>query len=110
MEAIMAEDQTSGAPTPAHEKTTRPLHHGVMRGLDSTLESPLLEGRFGRMFRTLRPAKFFPEDLDALGEEMTAVPEDDVTPETEVDEEESVSISAGFTYLGQFLDHDITFD
>jgi hypothetical protein len=81
-----------------------------MRGLDSTMESPMFEGRFGRMFRTLRAAKFFPEDLDALAEEMTAVPEDEVTPETEVDAEESVSISAGFTYLGQFIDHDITFD
>jgi hypothetical protein len=105
----MANDLSSEAPAPAQE-TARPLHHGVMRGLDSTLESPMFEGRFGRMFRSLPAAKFFPEDLDALAEEMTAVPEDEVTPETEEDAEESSVISAGMTYLGQFIDHDITFD
>jgi hypothetical protein len=112
MEIIMA-DQTNNSPTApglAREKTSRPLHHGVMRGLDSTVQSPMFEGRFGRMFRTLPAAKFYPDDLDALAEEMTSSPEDDVTPETEVDAEESTVISAGFTYLGQFIDHDLTFD
>jgi len=106
----MADNQSSSSPAPALEKTSRLLHHGVIRGLDSTVESPMFEGRFGRMFRTLPAAKFFPDDLDALAEEMVAVPEDEVTPETEVDAEESVVISAGFTYLGQFIDHDLTFD
>src|SRR5262249_55431914 len=106
----MADNQSSSSPAPALEMTSRPQHHGVMRGLDSTSGSPMFEGRFGRIFRSLHAAKFFPEDLEALGEEMTAVPEDDVTPETQVDAEESSVISAGFTYLGQFIDHDITFD
>lgn len=90
--------------------TPRPHFHGVLRGLDSTLESPMFEGRFGRMFRTLPAAKFFFEDLDALAAEMVAAPEEEPTPETEMDAEESSVISAGFTYLGQFIDHDITFD
>ncbi|MCG3145342.1 MAG: hypothetical protein HONDAALG_02932 [Gammaproteobacteria bacterium] len=106
----MANNLSSSSPAPAQEKTSRPLHHGVMRGLDSTAGSPMFEGRFGRMFRSLPAAKFFTEDLDALATEMTAAPEDEVTPETEADAEESSVISAGFTYLGQFIDHDITFD
>jgi hypothetical protein len=32
------------------------------------------------------------------------------TPESEVDDEENFGIPAGYTYLGQFIDHDITFD
>lgn len=103
----MTQKKTKTTNAPA---TVRPLHHGVLRGLDSTAESPMFEGRFGRIFRTLPAARFFPEDLDALAEEMTATPEADVTPETEPDAEESSVISAGFTYLGQFIDHDITFD
>ncbi len=90
--------------------TPRPHFHGVIRGLDSTLESRILDGRFGRMFRTLPSAKFPTAELEALGTAIVAVPEEDVTPETEVDAEESSAISAGFTYLGQFIDHDITFD
>ncbi len=32
------------------------------------------------------------------------------TPETKPDDEENRGISAGYTYLGQFIDHDLTFD
>src|SRR5262249_40927011 len=32
------------------------------------------------------------------------------TPESETDDEENFGIAAGYTYLGQFIDHDITFD
>lgn len=101
---MSSQNQNSSGTTP------RAHSHGVMRGLDSTMESSMFEGRFGRMFRTLRPARFFTEDLDALAEEIVASAEEDVTPETEPDAEESNVISAGFTYLGQFIDHDITFD
>ena len=31
------------------------------------------------------------------------------TPETEIDDEENYGIPAGYTYLGQFVDHDLTF-
>ena len=47
---------------------------------------------------------------------MTAPAEDAPTPETEQDDEENVGtsgnpgIAAGYTYLGQFIDHDLTFD
>ena len=41
---------------------------------------------------------------------MIAEAEDNPTPETEVDDEENQGIAAGYTYLGQFIDHDLTFD
>src|SRR5436305_15112064 len=87
-------------------------HSTPVRGLISTKSSPLFEGRFGRMFRSLRPARFgATEDetaanLAALGAAMSA---DFDAPKDGQDEEES-GIPALYTYLGQFVDHDITFD
>jgi heme peroxidase len=83
-------------------------HHGKVRGADRNPRSPQFEGRFGRMFRTLPPAEFSPNDLHALAEAMAAGL--DVTSADEADDEENSGISAGFTYLGQFIDHDLTFD
>ena len=31
------------------------------------------------------------------------------TPENEIDDEDNYGIPAGYTYLGQFVDHDLTF-
>lgn len=87
-----------------------PNRHGIVRGLEGTTSSPQFEGRFGRMFRTLPPAKFQVEDLQALAKEMVADAEATPTPETKDDNEENSGIAAGYTYLGQFIDHDITFD
>ena len=84
--------------------------HGILRGLDSVKSSPLFQGRFGRMFRRLPPAPFQEADLKALAAQMVAKPEATPTPETEDDDEENPGISAGYTYLGQFIDHDVTFD
>jgi hypothetical protein len=85
-------------------------HGSVERGLMGAVRSPLFEGRFGRMFRALPGAEFNVDDLKALATGMTAEPEASVTPETEIDDEENFGIPAGYTYLGQFIDHDITFD
>src|SRR5438445_12882959 len=84
--------------------------HGGVRGADHASLSPLFEGRFGRMFRRLRPATFSEQALHALATQMIAEAEDNPTPETEVDDEENQGIAAGYTYLGQFIDHDLTFD
>jgi hypothetical protein len=84
--------------------------HGGVRGADMPRGSVLFEGRFGRMFRTLAPATFSEAALNALGAAMIAPAEDPPTPETETDAEENQGISAGYTYLGQFIDHDLTFD
>src|SRR6266571_1330564 len=85
-------------------------HHGEVRGLSLSRRSSQFEGRFGRMFRTLPPAKFTQQILEKLGAAMTAEFEPTPTPETEADDEENTGISAGYTYLGQFIDHDLTFD
>ncbi|MDP9122014.1 MAG: heme peroxidase family protein [Acidobacteriota bacterium] len=93
-----------------------PIHpHGVVRGLDKIQSSEQFEGRFGRMFRTLPPAHFTDDDLGALAQAMVAKA-DTPTPEDQIDDEENTGtssdpgISAGYTYLGQFIDHDLTFD
>ncbi|MGC4036107.1 MAG: hypothetical protein QM764_09110 [Chitinophagaceae bacterium] len=86
------------------------FHGAEPRGLLSTPQSSSLEGRFGRMFRTLPSATHSVEDLAALGKAMVADPENPPTPETEIDGEENQGIDAGYTYFGQFIDHDLTFD
>lgn len=86
--------------------------HGVVRGLESVKVSSTFEGRFGRMFRTLPRADFPDDALKILADVMSAKDEGEPTPETQNprDDEENTGISAGYTYLGQFIDHDITFD
>src|SRR6266571_6547930 len=85
-------------------------HHGEVRGLNLSRSSSQFEGRFGRMFRTLPAAQFDEQMLRKLADAMSAEAEDAPTPETEADDEENPAISAGYTYLGQFIDHDLTFD
>ena len=84
--------------------------HGYVRGADSVPHSTSFQGRFGRLFRRLPAAVFSEAALIALGKQMTAPAEATPTPESEVDDEENQGISAGYTYLGQFIDHDLTFD
>jgi len=87
--------------------------HGTpVRGLLGTKRSPLFEGRFGRMFRALHPAAFGKDDkenVDNLAKLGAAMSADFDPPKDGKDEEES-GIPALYTYLGQFIDHDITFD
>jgi hypothetical protein len=64
----------------------------------------------------LPSARFDEEDLKSLASAMVAEAEGIPTSEDEDDDEENIGrpndpgISAGFTYLGQFIDHDLTFD
>jgi Animal haem peroxidase len=74
--------------------------HGYeQRGLAYLPTSPLYEGRFGRMFR-LPP--YLP-DADRIAEVAALMTENGTGAD-------NPAIPAGYTYLGQFLDHDITFD
>ena len=88
-----------------------PRHSAPQRGLDAT-RSSLSQGRFGRMFRNLPAAQFGRTEADtianlsALADAMTS---DFDAPKDGPDAEES-GIPALYTYLGQFIDHDITFD
>ena len=100
-----------------------PQHHvSQPRGSDIAPRSIFLEGRFGRMFRNL--ASFVPEAPGTTAEERDAflgaiaarmveadapAPSGDTwAPSREPDFDSDVP--AGYTYLGQFIDHDITFD
>jgi len=87
-------------------------HGKPLRGLMSTSSSPEFQGRFGRMFRSLPAAKYGANDdesraaLMVLGQAMTA----EFDPIKDGEDAEESGIPALYTYLGQFIDHDITFD
>jgi hypothetical protein len=89
-------------------------HGDPLRGLMSTLRSPLFDGKFGRLFRALPPATFGASEADnianltKLGAAMSSEA-DPADPKVGKDDEES-GIPALYTYLGQFIDHDLTFD
>lgn len=87
--------------------TKHPFHGTTIRGLDAVPRSEIHEGRFGRMFRNLPP--FLPADslLRELARQMV---EPAPQPGVEDPAGDNPDISAGFTYLGQFVDHDLTFD
>jgi hypothetical protein len=92
--------------------------HGGVRGANSPKQSSQFDGRFGRMFRSLPAAEFAEGDLAKLAAagamlsepEMTAAGKPTAESEDAIDAEENLDIPAGYTYLGQFIDHDITFD
>ena len=65
---------------------------------------------YGRMFPSTAPASFTKNEIDALDAAMMAPSEDNPTPEGQVDAEDNPTLTAGYTYFGQFVDHDITFD
>lgn len=62
------------------------------------------------MFPSLPAATFSTAEIDALSSAIMAAPEVNPTPENERDAEENVDIPAGYTYFGQFVDHDLTLD
>lgn len=100
------------APPMADGEVHNVRQHGrPPRGLLSTPSSRLFQGRFGRMFR-LRAARYGATDQESrdalmmLGEAMTSGFD---APKDGLDAEES-GIPALYTYFGQFVDHDITFD
>jgi hypothetical protein len=77
-------------------------HGGVeIRGLGAP-QSSLKEGRFGRMFRNL-PA--LDPGIDAINALVKLMREASAAASGD-----NAKIPAGYTYFGQFVDHDITFD
>ncbi|NEQ83475.1 MAG: peroxidase, partial [Moorea sp. SIO2I5] len=60
-------------------------------------------GKFGRMFPNLPAFSPSEEGLTQLGNAMT-----DTEPNNP--NGDNINVPAGYTYLGQFIDHDITFD
>jgi hypothetical protein len=89
-------------------------HHGSAqpRGLADVPHSELFVGRFGRMFRSLPPYEPSQQTIEALAAEMHELEEvgDDGGGDDEHSPNDNPEIPAGYTYVGQFLDHDLTFD
>jgi hypothetical protein len=117
--------------------SSRRRHGSDMRGLDKVPNSSIDGGRFGRMFRWLPQAHFNESALLALAETMIqgefaqiteenaqiakanqGLPADKQQPFKKFDAaleepepgDENPTIRSGYTYFGQFLDHDMTFD
>jgi hypothetical protein len=88
-------------------------HSSILRGLQAAGAEPNLQGaRFGRLFPDLVGATYgaTPHDensnLEKLAKAMVSAVD---TPKDLADDEES-GIPALYTYFGQFVDHDLTFD
>jgi hypothetical protein len=95
-------------------------HGSELRGISDVDRSSLANGRFGRLFSECGPAKHSEKVLNDLAKKMI---QDEFKKRREEGEEkldhplnefekedENRTIPAGYTYLGQFIDHDITFD
>lgn len=117
---VLAQQQQSTTPT------GNAAHGGIPpRGLMTTPSSSTTSGRFGRLFRHLPVFSSKPDSMVVLGVATLQPIETDAqgnkvldTQLGQVDPDENTStltngqlrLPAGYTYFGQFVDHDITFD
>src|SRR5262245_16819890 len=114
-----------------------PRTHAVERGLDQSPDLRPLQGRFGKMFPSLTAAnfdgtpvaqKFVPATIEEIYARRQLAPRQAVAPQnaqvilntlagrmvgvlagpTAVPQQGP--IPAGYAFLGQFIDHDLTFD
>ena len=82
-----------------HGRGTREMSARSLQALDGHADP----GKFGRMFPKLEPLIIDDDPLFELGTAMKdAAPTDTAG--------DNPDIPGGFTYLGQFVDHDITLD
>jgi hypothetical protein len=102
---LSAGAMVSRAPAGAYAaEATGGLHGIPLRGMYLTSKNRLAEGRFGLMFKRL-PAFAPPTDLlDTLAGTMVELTTGDEFLAT------GSRLFAGFTFIGQFIDHDITLD
>ena len=79
---------------------------GEHRGLAAAADGSF--GRFGRMFDGIEGPEFDEGALKSLAESM--IKEEDGQFFNAGDDDENVRLPAGYTYFGQFVDHDLTLD
>jgi hypothetical protein len=99
----LVNEAASGRGLGAHPRPARG-HGAEQRGLAYVPVSRSYEGRFGRMFR-LPPFVPSAERIQEIADLMTEA--EDAVGDTTLD---NPTIPAGYTYFGQFIDHDLTFD
>ena len=91
----------NGTPPGSQPGTHRVSSRGQFRGQQASVpESALYEGRFGRMLRNL--PSYEPSD-DLLTDLVNRMTRGEETTDND-------ALPAGITYIGQFIDHDLTFD
>ena len=95
---------------PPDPPTQKSSHGHDNRGLSAGADPSVAFGRYGQMFDKLAPATELPPGaLWDLAQAMIKV--DAGSPiNGEDNADENPTIPAGYTYFGQFVDHDLTFD
>jgi Animal haem peroxidase len=81
-----------------------------LRGLERAARSSVDQGRFGRLFRSLPGTGHTEEALHELAMSMIDPDTSDQPITAPEPDDENPTVPAGYTYLGQFIDHDVTFD
>lgn len=85
------------------------VHATPPRGLENTPRTVSYDGRFGRLFQSLAQLPAHDPDSEGDIEELRAIA-DSMQETTSDPSTDNPAIPSGYTYLGQFVDHDITFD
>jgi hypothetical protein len=105
------------APAAAAELAPMPPHGAELRGMDLVVQSPTTEGRFGFMFKSQPSLPASDVLLDSLGAVMEEQPPAEPASSSgqkdlndASNENPNPKLTSGFTFVGQFVDHDITFD
>jgi len=85
------------------------IHGSPPRGLLNTPRTVSYDGRFGRLFQALACVPAHDPESEEHRAELRQISE--AMQETGADpSSDNPRIPSGYTYLGQFVDHDITFD
>jgi hypothetical protein len=101
-------NQEDPTPRSAHNRGAEMRHHGAaeLRGMNAPRSHFHEDGVFGRMF-SLPPFNADAGKLRQLGDKGGPM---DPGPDAANNPDNPAGLAAGFTFLGQFIDHDITFD
>ena len=109
----------AGVPTAvAEELPPIPPHGAQLRGMDLVVQSPTTEGRFGFMFKSQPPLAGLgyaarPPGCDHGRAARPPTPASYLCrkrTKRRLQRKPQPALTSGFTFVGQFVDHDITFD